>query len=1254
MKTSPPRRAGLPRLPWRPILAALALFALLATLLPLAATRLVGQETLRETVQDAMAQALGRPVAIGGDVRLTLLPRLGLRAGSVSIAGEAGREGGPLLVAGEMAVGLDVWALLGRQVVVETVSLEKPVLSLERDASGRPNWALPGLEASGRSPGSRGPGLPRGLRLEDGRVDYIDRSTGLTLAVQRLNLQTTASRPFKFSVSFSAQEGGSGFSGEFHAKGLGSYGEEDSALFVHKSQVAGWLALPGKETGGEGRVLFSGDVMVHGQGAVEVANLALEGLGARVTGQVNAAGLLDANRHLLVDVRAEARRGGAWREFVRSGGLAPRPVLAPVPSEPALRAPDQADAVRARLKLAVTPSGWTVLEGSVREGGGVVQGTARKAAGEAAFDVTAHGIDISSWADLLNPAGFLSGAGASPRLAGRFRGKALRLGGVEIYSLDLSAAGAGKALRVYPLTARLDKALVSADIRLSPEAGGARFAASAGVQALEGAHPQSGLAVLDASALGQWSPGGAGGTLRLETRPLAADWRPAWMPEPARKLLDELGSVAAQASFRTGDTDKAAWELTDLDARLGQTSLSGGLSWASGTAVADLRLDRLNLEQLRRVDRILGAGDGPAPVPLDLKLAVKRLEALKGLDVDDLSMALRATSDALRFSGVSGAALGGRFSGGLDVAAQQGACQLTLAVQGVQGAKLRELFPAAPRFNGPLDARLALEAPWRGGEPVWKSAKGQAELTLGQGAILAQDARPGTKPWPVSKASAQVRFALKPSQNHGADRPRETAVLELAGPLRVESPANPRSSHAEIKATAGLDESGGVLWVRQPRVEAVHTLVLPFLHGRPLRAAWSGRLEADLERGAFALTGVEADLGGTPAKGSLSGQPGQASMALSGGVDVPEFNPRDAAARLGVSLPQGAGHDAWRRARFSAEVGGSVKEPALGRIQAVLDEATATGQASLSGQRLRLNLDVNGLDLDKLAPEKKHPDITQRPDEPLPMQELRELDLDARIRMGRLVKDRLVWENALVEVQAQGGRFLLRQSAPSFYGGPYSLEVRGDARGEELHARIDINLTGFSAPVLLRDLADGSGLTQGTTNFRLGLNAHGSTTRTMRKGAEGEAVFEVFGGVLAIPDADGRPQKNTPAPGMMPREDAPGAQQARQAKGLAFTRMGASFSVRQGLGVTRDFVLVGNGITAKGDGWVSLVDERIDLNLMAQVPDVGEVPVRISGPLYDPKLDVDKSRIIGDTIVNVFKGLFNIPGDVLNQFRRVF
>ena len=207
MKTSPPRRAGLPRLPWRPLLAALVLFALLATLLPLAATRLVGQETLRETVQEAMGQALGRPVTIGGDVRLTMLPRLGLRAGSVSIAGEAGQGGGPLLAAGEMAVGLDVWALLGRQVVVETVSLEQPVLRLERDASGRPNWALPGLDASDRSHGGRGPGLPRGLRLEDGRVDYTDRTTGVTLAVERLNLQTTSSRPFKFSVSFSAADG---------------------------------------------------------------------------------------------------------------------------------------------------------------------------------------------------------------------------------------------------------------------------------------------------------------------------------------------------------------------------------------------------------------------------------------------------------------------------------------------------------------------------------------------------------------------------------------------------------------------------------------------------------------------------------------------------------------------------------------------------------------------------------------------------------------------------------------------------------------------------------------------------------------------------------------------------------------------------------------------------------------------------------------------------------------------------------------
>ncbi|GFK92948.1 hypothetical protein NNJEOMEG_00776 [Fundidesulfovibrio magnetotacticus] len=1273
------KRPGVARLlTWRTLAASLALLAVLAWLLPLAATRLVGRETLRRAAEEAMTEALGRAVRVGGDVRLTMVPWLGLRAGSVEVAGEPSFGPEPLLTAGEMAVGLDIPALFARRVAVESVSLDAPQLHLGRDEEGRPNWALPGLEASDRSPGRRGPGLPRGLRLERGAVHFTDRSTGASFTVRGLNLHTTASRPFKFSVSFSAEAGHLDLAGEFHAKGVASYSEEGSRLHVHKAQAAGWLAAPGALPGAEARVLFSTDLMVHGDGAVEAANLVLEGLGARVTGQVNLAGLWDADRHLLVDLKAQASPDGLWREALRRGGLAPGfPVLVPaVAPSPSLRAEGSDAAVRARLKLAVTPAGWVLLDGSLSEGAGVLEGTASGGRGRAAFDVTARGLDLTPWAGLVVLAHKARG-GVPESLTGRFQGSGLRAGEASLERVDLTLTGAGGALRLYPFTVNLGRAVAGADVRLEPGQGTMRFKARVGLTALEGGAPGKGLPqALEASAEGESGPAGTWGVASLEARAQEAAWRQDWIPELVPRLLEELGAVTAQASFRAGAPGQTSWEVTDLDARLGATSLGGSASWTDGQALLDLRAGRLDLEELRRMERLLDAGKA-ASFPLELRLAAGRLDAGKGLEVDDLSLTLRATPEGVRVPAFAGAALGGRFSGSLELThpqpaaasqqhaagqpphgahAQAGSFQLTLAAQGVQGARLAEAVPLGLRATGPLDARLSLEGPWRGGLAGWQSGRGQLDMQMGQGGFQAQDAKSG-KPWPVTRAQAQLRIALKPAPGQGAvqagEKPRETVQAELVGPVRLESPSGVRSAQADVRATAGLDEAGRLLWVRQPRLEGSLVFVAPGTQGRTARASWAGRAEADCEKGTFSLSGVEADVAGLSLRGQAGLAQGQGGWGLSGALDVAEFNPRDAAQRLGLELPRGAGPQSWRRARFQAELGGTLKDPALTRVQASLDDAALTGQVSLAGTRLKLDLAVTGLDLDLLAPEAKHLDVGQRPEEPLPMNEMRELDLDARIRLGRLKKDRLVWENALVEAQAQGGRFLLRQTAPSFYGGPYSLELRGDARGDTVQARVDIHLTGFSAPVLLRDLADGSGLVQGTTNFHLSLTAHGATDRQMRRNSQGQASFEVQGGLLAIRDADGRPARNTPAPGVKPKEEAP-VPPPPPGKGLAFTRMGASFTVHQGLGVTRDFVLAGQGITAKGDGWVSLVDERIDLNLIAQVPDVGEVPVRVSGPLYDPKMDVDKSKVIGDTIVNVFKGLFNIPGDVLNQFRRVF
>ena len=1270
------------RLPLRPLLAAVLILAALAYAMPLAATRIIGQEVLRAHAQAALAAALDRAVDISGEVRLTLVPWFGLRTGPMTIPNEPGFGPEPILSVESATIGLDISALATRRIVVDSIALAQADLRLGRDETGRENWIIepPGAGSLPQAPsGWKVESLPTGLRLLNATLSYADRVTGQTLEVRRLNLNTSSSRPFDFSVSCELAVAPLGLAGELHAQGVGSYGAGGSHVQVHTSEVAGWLSMPPAKGQPAERVNMTAKVMVHGEaGAFEVANLALEGLGARVTGQVNAAGLYDGQPYLHLNLAAKASRSGAWAGLL---GLAPfRP--APLPradAAPSLTLPPPAETLDAELVVSSTPSGWLASRILLRDGPGWLEGTARDIGGNVFFDLTASGLDIGPWLSAAPLLRLAEASGSSfASVKGRFSGSALQLGELDILDMEVSARGEHGALRLYPFTARTHLALLTSDIRLKPGGSSSTFAGTARVQGLPAeTSPQNGhgpqVTIAEASLSGEAGATGVSGKATAKITDFSKRFKPAWLSEEILKAWELLGGGNAAASFALHSGPGAGWELADIDAKIFGSRVTGrmaGTSGASGAADAsakgrrttlDLQADRLEFERLRQLAAIFAGpdpGKGFAPWPVDATIAAKRFVAQNNLEIDDLQASVQASPEALKVSSVSGQALGGRFSGGMDLEDQAGRRTLSanLSLSGVSSSHLRQFWPDFPKSSGSLEGRLGLDASAQDGAPLWQALRGQAELQHGQGSFTFSPEQADSRPWPVSRASASLRFTTKAAPPPaGGEKNREAALADVAGTLRVDSPGVVRSTQVDIKGQGGLDAAGKPLWFRQPRIEGAHALVLPFTStGKPVRAAWAGRLDVDMEKGGFSFTGLDINLGGILGRASLSGQPSQGATALAGTLDIPEFDPREAAPRLGLAVPEKADPALWRRAKVSAEIGGSLKEVRLNRLLASLDDSSITGQASVSGPKTRLDLSVNSLDLDRLAPSAPpHPDPAKRPETPLPLAELRELSLDAKVRLGRLVRDKLVWENSLTEFTAQGGRFQLRQSAPSFYGGPYSLEVKGDARGQEMKAHLELKLAGFSATDLLRALAGGTSLSRGVTNFYLNVDTHGSTDRALRRNADGKAGFEVLGGKMAVREASGRRQEQTQAPGLSAgREEA--APAPPPSDGLSFTRMGADFSVRGGLAVTRDFVLVGTGITAKGDGWVNLDDERIDLYLSANVPDVGDIPVRISGDLYDPHMDIDKSKILGDTIVNIFKGVFSIPGEVLNQLRRVF
>ena len=163
-------------------------------------------DTYREQIETAARDATGRELKINGDISLSLLPRLAVEAEEVTFANAPGASEPQMASIEKLAVQLQIWPLLQREVKLDRLVLIGPKISLEVDAQGRPNWAFeapaggdgaPSQSSSeSRSTESSDDGASPGLsnialgevRLEGGQVSYRDAASGAAYTAEDINM----------------------------------------------------------------------------------------------------------------------------------------------------------------------------------------------------------------------------------------------------------------------------------------------------------------------------------------------------------------------------------------------------------------------------------------------------------------------------------------------------------------------------------------------------------------------------------------------------------------------------------------------------------------------------------------------------------------------------------------------------------------------------------------------------------------------------------------------------------------------------------------------------------------------------------------------------------------------------------------------------------------------------------------------------------------------------------------------------------
>ena len=132
-------------------------------------------DTIKAELIAQAKQATGRDVRIDGDFKLSIFPNAEFVAGKISVGNAKGGKADNMATIERVNVSVALMPLISGNVDVNSFVIEKPVINLEIDKNGKPNWEFAAAGGAGSKPAAAeskpaegGGGSPlAGITLDD-------------------------------------------------------------------------------------------------------------------------------------------------------------------------------------------------------------------------------------------------------------------------------------------------------------------------------------------------------------------------------------------------------------------------------------------------------------------------------------------------------------------------------------------------------------------------------------------------------------------------------------------------------------------------------------------------------------------------------------------------------------------------------------------------------------------------------------------------------------------------------------------------------------------------------------------------------------------------------------------------------------------------------------------------------------------------------------------------------------------------------
>ncbi len=490
--------------------------------------------------------------------------------------------------------------------------------------------------------------------------------------------------------------------------------------------------------------------------------------------------------------------------------------------------------------------------------------------------------------------------------------------------------------------------------------------------------------------------------------------------------------------------------------------------------------------------------------------------------------------------------------------------------------------------------------------------------------------------------------AIDTSMNLQATNPDLDGRLEAKGTLTPDADrlvmANPDLalglSGAGLESLTGVDlevganrlalDAAGPFELESPKIR-LRAESADF--GEPLEARVTATaLTGNLEAQTLKLSSLEATAWGMTMTGEVSGTKISSAPALSGSIAIAEFSPKEVAARAGAPLSPTADPKALTRATLQAKFATTPNSARFDDLELRLDDTRFTGNLAvvdLAKQALRFTLAADELVLDRyLAPASEVPAAQTSGDEvAIPAEDIRALDVDGTLKVGRLLFAGLTSTNVEMGLKAGGGTLRIFPSRADMYGGRYEGDIRIDASGEVPKLSIDERLEDVDFGALSADVFDNQQLT-GALKGRVTLTGIGATQSALEKTLTGDAAFQFLDGAFLGVDIPFELQRATALFNKRPPPSGGGSGRTE------FAELSGTAKVTNGVLQNDDLVARLPFMLGSGSGTVNLADDtlryRLDMQFQKSptLPDAASdligftFPVIVGGTLGKPSLDV--------------------------------